>query len=63
MSFVGQTFRAYRPSHYCQPDDFQLQEDLDRQDKITIYLKRAEEGLPLFEAEQQFIPTRRTTVA
>ncbi len=63
MSLIGQTFRAYRPSYYCQPEDFQLQEEPDRQAKISTYLKRAEEGLPLFEAEQQFIPVRRTTVA
>ena len=63
MSFVGRTFRAYRPSHFSQQDDLTEQQDLDRQDKIIIYLKRAEEGLPLFEGEQQFSPMRRTTVA
>ncbi len=63
MSFIGQTFRAYRPSYYCQPEDFQVQEEPDRQAKISLYLKRAEEGQPLFDEEQQFLPARRTTVA
>ena len=63
MSLVGRTFRAYRPSSYSQSDDLQEQPDMDRQAKITLYLKRAEAGLPLFEADEQYSSKRRTTVA
>ncbi len=63
MSLGGRTFRAFRPSSFSPPEELQEEVDLNRQAKIHLYLKRAEEGLPLFEADQQLGTKRRYIVA
>jgi hypothetical protein len=49
MSFGGQTFRAFRPSRFAQPDELEEEHQEAKQAKIRIYIKRAEAGMPLFE--------------
>ena len=49
MYFGGQTFRAFRPSHFAQPDELGEEGDQARQANIRLYRERAAAQLPLFE--------------
>jgi len=49
MPFGGRTFRAFRPSRFAQHDETEEEGQQVKQDKILLYMKRAEAGQPLFE--------------
>lgn len=49
MSLGGQTFRAFRPSYFAQPDELEDVEYQAKQAKILLYIRRAEAGQPLFQ--------------
>ena len=49
MSFGGRTFRAFRPSEYGRQDEVEEDGQEAKLAKMQLYIRRAEEGLPLFE--------------
>ena len=49
MPFGGQTFRAFRPSHFAPQDDLEETGLEVKQDRIRVYIQRAEAGQPLFD--------------
>lgn len=49
MSIGGRTFRAFRPSCYGRYDDVEEEVQQVKTSRISLYAKRVEAGLPLFE--------------
>jgi len=52
MSYDKVTMRAFRPSRFVEKEDWE--EDLrhERLANLVIYVRRAQEGLPLFDAPE-----------
>ncbi len=50
MSIGGRTFRAFRASYFALSDDSDNETQQVKQDRIRLYIQRADAGLSLFEA-------------
>jgi len=53
MSVGEYSMRAFRPSHYAEPEMHDDEAAMARQANLEMYAMRAEAGLPLFEAESE----------
>ena len=49
MSIGGRTFRAFRPSRFGRQDEVEEEVQQTKVARISIYAKRVEAGLPLFD--------------